>query len=389
MQYDDIYAITDIDASISSLRMFSISFEVFRSLRDVFEIFKTESDLPGIILINNGVYVDVLLRVKFFELMSQSFMMEIFNNKPIAYFQSEFPTERKLELPEYTLIVKAVELSLEREKTFRDDPLVVQCADGSIKLLDVYRLLLAHNHIHMLTMQQLKNVNNFKDEMLHIIAHDLKNPINGISGYTLMIEENTELETEPRKWLGNIQKSCGRMLDLIQELLKSANTNNEPALQKTEICISTLIAEAFGSLEKSAQQKQQAILFFNENGSQCLLLADRVKIYEVFENLISNAVKYSPPGTAIEVRIEEVEGSCRVIVADRGPGFSVADRENMFQKFRRLSARPTGGESSTGLGLYIVKTIVEQHKGTITVQDREGGGSTFSVVLPGLLCTKI
>lgn len=386
MLYDDIYAITDIDASVSALRMFSASFDISRSLKDVFEIFKQESDLPGVILTRNGIYVDVLFRVKFFELMSQSFMMEIFKNKPIEFFQTEYPTAKKLLLPAYTLIVKAVELVLQRQLEYRDDPVVVETASGEKKLIDVHRLLLAHNHIHMLTMQQLKNANSFKDEMLHIIAHDLKNPINGITGYALMIEECVELETEPRKWVANIQKSSSKMLELIQELLKSASEENSFSLHKSAFSLNKLLNEVVSSHEKDLRHKGQMIVLENKSAYECTINADRLKLYEVFENIISNAVKYSPVNTNITIAIKEGAAGCEVHISDRGPGFSQNDRKHLFKKFQRLSARPTAGESSSGLGLYIVKNIIELHKGNIFVEDREGGGSTFVVVLPETAC---
>lgn len=386
MLYDDIYAITDIDASVSALRMFSASFDLSRPLKDVFEIFKQESDLPGVILTRDGLYVDVLFRVKFFELMSQSFMMEIFKNKPIEFFQTEYPTAKKLLLPAYTLIVKAVELALQRQLEFRDDPVVVETANGEKKLIDVHRLLLAHNHIHMLTMQQLKNANSFKDEMLHIIAHDLKNPINGITGYALMIDECVELEAEPRKWVANIQKSSSKMLELIQELLKSASEENSFSLHKSEFSLNKLLNEVISSHEKDSRHKGQMIVLENQSACECTIIADRLKLYEVFENILSNAVKYSPGNTSITIAIKEGAAGCEVHISDRGPGFSQTDRKHLFKKFQRLSARPTAGESSSGLGLYIVKNIIELHKGNIFVEDREGGGSTFVVALPETSC---
>jgi len=103
---------------------------------------------------------------------------------------------------------------------------------------------------------------------------------------------------------------------------------------------------------------------------------------EIVENLVSNAVKYTPPGGAIRVITERVGARCRFIIADEGPGFTEDDRQKLFGKFQKLSARPTGGESSFGLGLAIVKMLVELHEGEIQLESEPGKGCRFIVELP-------
>jgi signal transduction histidine kinase len=109
---------------------------------------------------------------------------------------------------------------------------------------------------------------------------------------------------------------------------------------------------------------------------------DSAKIRQVIDNLLSNAVKYSPPGSIITVTVREELGQCSFSVIDQGPGIPENERHKLFQDFGRLSAQPTGGEKSTGLGLAICRKIVEAHGGGITAENLPGRGSEFRVTLP-------
>ncbi|MFY8001277.1 MAG: sensor histidine kinase, partial [Candidatus Kapaibacteriota bacterium] len=116
------------------------------------------------------------------------------------------------------------------------------------------------------------------------------------------------------------------------------------------------------------------------------ILADKQTVRQIFENLISNAVKYSPPWKQVWVRVKHTEFSgkkmMRVEVQDEGPGLSEEDKSKLFQKFARLSAQPTGGENSTGLGLSIVKKLVELQQGRVWCESTLGKGATFIVEFP-------
>ncbi|MBI2836800.1 MAG: HAMP domain-containing histidine kinase, partial [Acidobacteria bacterium] len=113
--------------------------------------------------------------------------------------------------------------------------------------------------------------------------------------------------------------------------------------------------------------------------------ADRDITLQVCDNLLANAVKYSPHGKSIWVRVRQMDGKVRIEVRDEGPGVSAADLKKMFGKFARLTARPTGGEHSTGLGLSIVKSMVEAMHGRVWCESQPGAGATFIVELPASL----
>ncbi len=378
-----IFSITDINVSLENLRLFDKSLDISSKLNVIFDVFKLDPDLPGIILTDNGKYVDVIFRTRFFELMSLSFMLELFNNKQILRFYKDYPTDNKLVLPSYTLIVKAVELILQRDKLYVNEPVVVECGDGTIKIVDVYQVLLVHNHIHMLTVEQLKEVNSFKDEVLHIAAHDIKNPIQGIMGFTTIIEEDGNLDNSMMRCAGLIKKSASHILEIISDLLNSAVTQiHKHSLNISDFNICEVLNEVILHEQKVAERKNQIIRFRDFIEGICFLEGDKLKITEVIENLLSNAIKYSKFNAEIEVTSEIVGRNYNIIIADRGPGFTERDKKNIFGKFQRLSATPTGGEASTGLGLYIVKTIIDLHNGQILLENRPGGGSIFTIELP-------
>jgi signal transduction histidine kinase len=112
------------------------------------------------------------------------------------------------------------------------------------------------------------------------------------------------------------------------------------------------------------------------------VMADPVHLRQVVDNLVSNAVKYSPPGSTVTVSVEQQNSGWRVNVQDEGPGITAADREHLFKDFARLSAKPTGGEKSTGLGLAISRRAVEAHGGQIGVDSEPGHGANFWFTLP-------
>ncbi len=237
---------------------------------------------------------------------------------------------------------------------------------------------------------ELVKANQFKTELLAIAAHDLKNPLQSIMGFAHLIkEENIPSNVKP--FVDMIHKGAERMLTLINNLLEDAKfaetTTFELKIQTLNLTtlVKSLIEETF---EVLAKKKSQTILF--ESTQDCFVQGDADLLKQVFENLISNAIKYSPRQKLITVCVERItidnpskREVVRVSVKDEGQGLTEEDMEKLFGKFQRLSARPTGGESSTGLGLSIVKKLVELHGGKIWAESEgKDKGATFIVELP-------
>jgi signal transduction histidine kinase len=237
--------------------------------------------------------------------------------------------------------------------------------------------------------EELRTANTFKTKMLSMASHDLKNPLAGISGLAEALLDTENLDEQQMQFAEQIQRSSAQMIRLIQNLLDSAAIElGALTLRKSLVNASSVWASVYENLEPLALAKGQTITQAIE--PHCVLSADPNSLHQVFENLLSNAIKYSPQGASIHVSLAHCDTSFqhkkqriqRFSVKDQGPGVSDEDKEKMFGMFQKLSAEPTAGESSHGVGLAIVKQIVDAHGGSISVESTLGTGSTFIVELP-------
>jgi signal transduction histidine kinase/ligand-binding sensor domain-containing protein len=229
--------------------------------------------------------------------------------------------------------------------------------------------------------EELVQANRVQEELQRIAVHDLKNPLQAIMGAADLIKrQNRELQggvmlTE------KISLASKRMLGLINQMLEiSRFERGDIKLELQTVDIGELIQLAAGGFAEQMQQKGQALDLSLEPG--CLVMGDLEWLKEIFDNLISNAVKFSPFQTVVAISARCREKTVQVAVRDQGPGLTAADKSRLFGKFQRLSAKPTGGESSTGLGLSIVEQLVRKHGGRIWAEGEPGQGSTFYVELP-------
>jgi signal transduction histidine kinase/ligand-binding sensor domain-containing protein len=231
----------------------------------------------------------------------------------------------------------------------------------------------------------LTQVNSEKNEFLGIAAHDLKNPLGAIRGFAEMLEEDAAdmPQEEVVDTAGKIKKSANLMFDLVSNLL-DVNRIEQGKMDLTLVpCdLWDTVRQAVESYRQRALAKQIG-LHFEESNRPPMVAADATQLVQIMDNLVSNAVKYSPSGKNIYVRVYQVDNRVRAEVKDEGPGISSEDQKRLFGKFARLSARPTAGEHSTGLGLAIVKRLVESMMGQVWCESHPGQGAAFIVELPG------
>ncbi len=232
--------------------------------------------------------------------------------------------------------------------------------------------------------ERLREMNEEKNEFMGIAAHDLRNPLSAIQGYAEMVVEDAQAMAH-RELQGNgerIRETAKRMAEMVQNLL-DANRIERGELQLN--LAPTDLGPALNSVVESQQPhataKQQTIQL-EVSTTPALALVDPGITVQVLENLVSNAVKYSPPGKNIFVRLQPSATAVRCQVQDEGPGLSAEDQKKLFGKFARLSAKPTGGEHSTGLGLSIVKKMVEAMNGKVWCESELGHGAKFIVEFP-------
>ncbi|MEA2987752.1 MAG: hypothetical protein QOG83_463 [Alphaproteobacteria bacterium] len=234
---------------------------------------------------------------------------------------------------------------------------------------------------------RLRRVNGFKNEVLGTVAHDLKNPLGVILGRTEMLNELVAMTPIPAErlhdQLGHIRASARQLTLMVNDLISDAMMDaDDIALRNETIDLVAVLAEVVMSNRGLAEKKQQTITLVAPPHQMWICDPDRLR--EAVDNLLSNAIKYSPLGGRIELSMSlEGDGSAVIRVKDEGAGLTGNDMARLFGRFQRLSAKPTGGESSTGLGLSIVKRIVELHGGTVAAASEGlGKGATFTIRLP-------
>ncbi len=220
-----------------------------------------------------------------------------------------------------------------------------------------------------------------QSEILEIAAHDMKNPIISISSLAALLFDQKDKETI-HEIASYIKKSSDKLSRIIDELLETAFIDAGRIKLKLEtVNMAEVAKEVVAANQVLAMAKNQSLTLNIIDIPQAK--ADRKKIGEVFDNLVSNAIKFTEIDKSIAVTVRETSGKACFEVKDEGQGMTDQDKEKLFGKFTRLSARPTGGESSTGLGLSIVKMLVDLHNGRILADSRgKSKGSTFTVKLP-------
>ncbi len=231
--------------------------------------------------------------------------------------------------------------------------------------------------------ERLREMNEEKNDFLGIVAHDLRSPLSNIVSASSMVLTDPEMDrAQIDEFVDIVRTSAQHMIHLVENLMDvNAIEQGRMKIDLSPCELGELVRGVANNYQGRAQAKQQELSFTEEPGP-LVALADPHATIQVFDNLISNAVKYSPAGKRIEVRLLRRNGMIRCEVADQGPGVTPADLKKMFGKFARLSARPTGGEPSSGLGLSIVKKMVEAAGGKVWCESEPGQGARFIVELP-------
>lgn len=227
---------------------------------------------------------------------------------------------------------------------------------------------------------QLNKLNQEVNGLINTIVHDLKTPLNSMQGILYVLEQ----DIENNESAGEMIKQGHRVLEggheIIKELLELRELEEKTAALNIE---STNLKELIDTIREEylpyAQQKQ---IDLKAEVTETLVGVDQHLVKRLLGNLVSNAIKYSPQGSPVKLRAWKNSHVVYFEVADHGQGFKEADLEKMYQKFQKLSARPTGGESSHGLGLAIVSLLVKKLKASIDLKTEWGKGSTFTVTVP-------
>lgn len=257
---------------------------------------------------------------------------------------------------------------------------------GAVIMLQRYRLR-AERRMHAVTehaRERAEAAERLKSRLLQIASHDLKVPLTALNATAGLIGRNPVDETSVRRLAGSIQADTARMRSLVRDFLDAAAMEDgNLQLHTAEHDLGEIARNAVTSLEPVAAAKNQKLVFVPAAARLPKVKADGERLRQVFDNLIGNALKFTPPGGDVTVALGEAAGWVYAEVRDSGPGLGPADFARMFSPHQRLSAQPTGiGEDSTGLGLFIARELLTLLGGRLEVQSQPGHGAVFRVNLP-------
>lgn len=232
--------------------------------------------------------------------------------------------------------------------------------------------------------EMLEKLNADKNYFLGMAAHDLRNPISGILGLSEFLIDETEntLNEEQLQMLNMIQDSSRFMLNLLNDILDVQKIEAGRIEINSEDTDFKELIEKNLKVNKLLAEKKNIRIEFHCNGGKYFGKVDMVRIEQVLNNLISNAIKFSEKNKNVKVILDRDENNISVSVTDEGPGIPKEEMNKLFKPFQRTSVKATNGELTTGLGLVISKKIIEAHKGEITVDSTTGKGSTFTFKIP-------
>ncbi|HEY0393614.1 MAG TPA: ATP-binding protein [Candidatus Elarobacter sp.] len=220
-------------------------------------------------------------------------------------------------------------------------------------------------------------LNQVKNDLIAMLAHDFKGPLTTIVGFADVLSDDERFDQEARQYLGMISSSAMRLASLATDTLAlSRLEHNELVLSLGDVDLAGLVRDVARVFSVTRPIDLRVL------GGNLVVSGDAARLRQVVENLIGNAIKYSPGGEAIEVALRPRQGGVELAVRDRGIGIPDGERGKLFGRFARASNARALGIGGTGFGLYLTKTIVELHGGAIDVESVEGQGSTFRVLVP-------
>jgi signal transduction histidine kinase len=261
------------------------------------------------------------------------------------------------------------ELAEERGRLFKGERAARAEAES------VQRLLAEQN-------EQLRELDRLKDEFVSLVSHELRTPLTSIRGYVeLLLEEKGQLDDDQRRFLEIVNRNSERLLALVADLLFLAQIDaGKPAIEFGKVDLNRIAEECVEASSPVADSK--AIDLSLQARRLPRIEGDPARLAQVLDNLVSNALKFTPSGGTVEVRLRPEDGQAVLEVDDTGLGVPEEEQERLFERFFRSSSAMESAIPGTGLGLTITKAIVERHGGTIEVESAPNAGTTVRVRLP-------
>lgn len=276
------------------------------------------------------------------------------------------------------LIIAAISINNYRKSLKSQKKLNQQISEQNLEII------LGKNQLEQ-AIEELTALNNEKNKLLGMVAHDLRGPIYNITGVVQLLESSaqySQLDESDAHLIDLIKKSCDNALEVINDLLEAAkmeNGNTEVKLKSENI--NDIVKNTVKLYQSSASQKG-ITLNYSPTAEEIITTVNKEKINRAIGNLLSNAIKFSKQNGVVNVLLAKTKKNVLISVSDYGIGIPQADRDIIFDKFTKARRKGTAGEKSTGLGMSIVKQIVEAHNGKIWLESEVGSGTTFYIELP-------
>ena len=292
---------------------------------------------------------------------------------------------RKLKAQPEWREIPVIFLSAVTDKSFVIEALEAGAVDYVIKPFhgpDLLSRVQVHLNLQS-TRKRLAATIDERNYLLEVVAHDLKNPLGAVQFAASMLKENSHaLDKRGTVLVESISESACRALEIVGSLLETRQLEEaKTKMGLMSLCLRDYAQEAIRGFTQHGKNKEIAI-HLESSGDPIPVRADRHSLLCVLENLVSNAVKFSPKGSLVRIELLRSSDAGVFRIDDEGPGVQEEEKDQLFQKFKRLSARPTGGEISTGLGLHIVRELVEAMGGSVAYERGMRGGACFLLKLP-------
>ncbi len=230
--------------------------------------------------------------------------------------------------------------------------------------------------------EKLEDLNREKDGLMSMVAHDLKSPLNKLKGFLYLMPMVGELNEEQKDFKNQMEGVIAEANNLIRDLLDMNSLSHASSeLNVSTIPLASYLEEWLKGYQQDLLRKEQELHFsLSDKGVQ--FKTDKELLNRILDNLMTNAIKFTQKGKNIFFAGEVTDSNITFSIRDEGPGISEDDQRKMFKKFQRLSAQPTDGETSNGLGLAIIKSLVEKMNGTIEVSSELNVGTEFKITFP-------
>ncbi|MBT3943448.1 MAG: HAMP domain-containing histidine kinase [Chloroflexi bacterium] len=238
--------------------------------------------------------------------------------------------------------------------------------------------------------RELQHLNDERGKLIGLVSHELRTPLTGVLAFTDIVSKRQTGDNaeKNREHLGIVKRSGTQLLEMIDEMLDMSRLEATGLpLDLADLDVSDLVSDVSQKIDPILQIKKQKLQVFGDV-SGYRIQADRSRLDQVMMNLLSNASKYSPAGTAIKLEVEITDGELEVSVSDQGIGIDQEDHRRVFGKFYRVDREETRTVPGTGLGLAIVKSIIDRHGGDVSVEDGPEGGSRFTFKIPATVRTR-